>query len=316
VPLFPIVADIAVPTESIDALWRQVEALPHPGQPPAINVPAVQASQAAKSAASANHSRKIIASVVAGIIIAIAALAGLPAPLPLILFVGGIAAFFGLLRLIDKNEAIRGFEIEKNTASTRWTDLQRQWQERTSPQTFEGKKADLHAVRRSFGEIPNLRLRKLDQLRQNQRAIELATFLDQYEIQRAKISGIGPSRKQTLQSYGIETAADLNSAAITRVPGFGEKMADKLLAWRASLEKRFHFDPAKGIDPREIARVEQEVLVERRKLEDRMRTGYAELKQIHAQILATREHMMPQVAAAQIAYLQAEANYKAACGLG
>jgi DNA-binding helix-hairpin-helix protein with protein kinase domain len=314
VPLFPIIADIAASAVNIDTLWRQVEALPHPGQPPAFSAPAVQASQAAKSAGSANHNRKVIASVVAGIMIAISVLAGLPSPLPFVLFVGGVAAFFALLRLLDKNEVVRSFEVAKNTSSARWTDIQRQWQERTSSQPFEQKKSDLQAVRRSLSEIPNLRLKKLDQLRQNQRAIQLATFLDQYEIQRAKISGIGPGRKQTLQSYGIETAADLNSAAITRVPGFGEKMADKLLAWRASLEKKFRFDPAEAIDPRETMRVEQEVLVERRRLEERLRTGFAELKQTHAQILAARQHMMPQVTAAHAAYLQSEADFNAARG--
>ena len=155
----------------------------------------------------------------------------------------------------------------------------------------------------------------LDKLRQNHRAIQLTNFLDQYEIERAKITGIGPGRKQTLQSYGIETAADLNSATILRVPGFGEKTAANLLAWRATVEQRFRFDPNKAIDPREIAKVEQQVLLERRKLEDRLRTGFAELKQIHAQNLAARQYMMPQVVAANIAHLQAEADFKAARGL-
>jgi hypothetical protein len=76
VTLFPIIADIAASAVNIDALWLQVEALPHPGQPPAFSAPAVQTSQAAKSAGSANHDRKVIASVVAGIMIAISAGAG------------------------------------------------------------------------------------------------------------------------------------------------------------------------------------------------------------------------------------------------
>jgi hypothetical protein len=97
------------------------------------------------------------------------------------------------------------------------------------------------------------------------------------------------------------------------VPGFGEKMANKLLAWRRSVP--FRFDPAKAIDPRETMRVEHEVLVERRRLEERLRTGFAELKQTHGQSLAARQHMMPQVAAAHAAYLQAEADFKAARGL-
>jgi DNA-binding helix-hairpin-helix protein with protein kinase domain len=316
VQLFPVMLGIASSDVNIEALWRQVEALIHPGPPPAINVPVVRASQAARSAGAANHNRKVVASVVAGIMIAVSVLAGLPSPLPLVLFVGSIGVFFGLLRLLDQSEAVRNFEVTRNTASTSWTDMQRQWEERTSPRLFEQKKTELTNARRALSDVPNVRLRKLDQLRQNQRAIQLTAFLDQYEIQRAKISGIGPGRKQTLQSYGIETAADLNSAAITRVPGFGSKTADKLLAWRLSLEKRFRFDPAKGIDPREMMRVEQEILVERRRLEEQFRLGFAELKQTHAQTLAARQHMMPQVVAAQTAYLQAEADFKAARGSG
>jgi hypothetical protein len=45
-----------------------------------------------------------------------------------------------------------------------------------------------------------------------------------------------------------------------------------------------------------------------------LKTGFAELKQIHAQILVARQHMMPQVVSAQSAYLQAEADFKAARG--
>jgi hypothetical protein len=56
-------------------------------------------------------------------------------------------------------------------------------------------------------------------------------------------------------------------------------------------------------------------MLERRKLEERLRTGFAELKQIHAQILAARQYMMPQVVAAHSAFLQAEADFKAARGL-
>jgi hypothetical protein len=59
----------------------------------------------------------------------------------------------------------------------------------------------------------------------------------------------------------------LNSATISSVPGVGSKLADKPLAWRGSL-KTIPLWPQKAIDPREIMRVEQEVLVERRRLEE------------------------------------------------
>jgi hypothetical protein len=143
VQLFPVILGIASSDVNIEALWRQVEALIHPGPPPAINVPVVQASQAARSAGAANHNRKVVASVVAGIMIAVCVLAGLPSPLPLVLFVGSIGVFFGLLCPLDQSEAVRNFEIKKNTASTSWMEMQRQWEERTSSRLFEQKKAEL-----------------------------------------------------------------------------------------------------------------------------------------------------------------------------
>jgi hypothetical protein len=76
--------------------------------------------------------------------------------------------------------------------------------------------------------------------------------------------------------------------------------------------KKIKFDPAKAIDPRDVARVEQEILVERRRLEEQLRTGFAEVKQVHAQILSTRQYMKPQVATAYSGYLQAVADHKAA----
>lgn len=313
--LFPAIGHIASAAINIDVLWQQIEALHHPGPAPLINVPAVQASDAAKSVGRANHSRKIIASIVAGILIAVSVLAGLPSPWPFWFFVGGIGAFFTLLRALDKTSAVRDFELAKNQANYQWTEIQRKWRERADPSSFDRKKSDLLSVRGALGAIPVLRLKKLDQLRQNQRTIQLTTFLDQYEIEQATISGIGPGRKNTLQSYGIETAADLNSAAILRVPGFGEKIAANLLAWRTSLERKFRFDPNKAIDPREIAKVEQEVLNERRRLEGNLRTGFAELKQLQAQIITARQYMLSQVAAASKTYLQAEADYKAARGM-
>jgi DNA-binding helix-hairpin-helix protein with protein kinase domain len=128
-------------------------------------------------------------------------------------------------------------------------------------------------------ELPGRKLR-LHDLEALCHPVDLLTIESSMQIRTARRSApgssgpYGPGRKQTLQSYGIETAADLNSAAITWVPGFGAKMADKLLAWRGSLEKRFRFDPAKAIDPREIMGVEQEVLVERRRREERFRLAF------------------------------------------
>jgi DNA-binding helix-hairpin-helix protein with protein kinase domain len=115
VSLFPAFADATAAAFNIDALWQEIESLRHPGPTPAINAPVAQASKAARTAARVNHTRKIVASVVAGVMIAVAVLAELPSPWPFWVFVGGIGAFFALLRVLDKSSAVRGFEVAKDS---------------------------------------------------------------------------------------------------------------------------------------------------------------------------------------------------------
>ncbi|MGL4550292.1 MAG: hypothetical protein ACRC33_03815, partial [Gemmataceae bacterium] len=45
--------------------------------------------------------------------------------------------------------------------------------------------------------------------------------------------------KAALASEGVETAADVTYDAVIEVPGFGEVMTGKLLAWRQAVEKQF-----------------------------------------------------------------------------
>ena len=66
-------------------------------------------------------------------------------------------------------------------------------------------------------------------------------YLDRFLIRRARIAGIGPAKTATLASYGVETAADIKPNAVRAVPGFGEAMTAKLLAWRKGHEDKFSY---------------------------------------------------------------------------
>jgi DNA-binding helix-hairpin-helix protein with protein kinase domain len=120
-------------------------------------------------------------------------------------------------------------------------------------------------------------------------------FLDRFEIDSATIPSIGPGPKQTLSSYSVETAADTTERELANVPGFGPVLCPKLMVWRASIKARFRFDPRPQIDPRHIAKVEQDILSEKKRIEDKLRSGAVELRTITSQILAARQHMRPQV---------------------
>ena len=95
---------------------------------------------------------------------------------------------------------------------------------------------------RSIDEGLSEELRKLNSTRE---ARQRTAYLDQYSIQGAKISGIGPVRTTTLISFGIETAADISQSAVVQVPGFGAAMAANLVEWRRKLESRFRYNSAR-----------------------------------------------------------------------
>lgn len=107
-------------------------------------------------------------------------------------------------------------------------------------QTFRNAKDELAGMQRAFE-------RDMRQLEVTSRERQLEQYLDRFFIDKAQIPGIGPGRTAVLESYGIETAADVNMAAVRSIPGFGPAMTQRLLDWRRGLERRFTPDPTRGV---------------------------------------------------------------------
>lgn len=89
-------------------------------------------------------------------------------------------------------------------------------------------------------------------------------------------SPLGLGRKQTLESFGIETALDITYGALANVPGLGPKTQQKLFDRRRSLERRFVFDATKPIDPQAIRKVEADHITEMKRSWSRAWLSYAE----------------------------------------
>jgi len=143
--------------------------------------------------------------------------------------------------------------------SKQYEDLQTRYASDCTEQSFQTKVKELNALRGQYDLIPVMRKRKLQELERNKYQLQLHDFLDRFDLNDASIPSIGPGRKAMLASYGIDTAADVSYGAITQVPGIGPKYATKLLAWRQSVESRFHFDPKKAIAQSEIEKVDREI---------------------------------------------------------
>jgi DNA-binding helix-hairpin-helix protein with protein kinase domain len=313
--LFPIsIPDTQGVGFDITPLWRDVEALRHPGPAPTITDIVVQPSEQAKQVRAADVSKNWVAGIV-GMVMILVALSGQLKGFGAVLFFGGIAAFFIVRTLLDRSDQVRHFRPVFEEASRRWDAAKADWLRRAGPKEFDDKKAALEALRRRWSDIPNLRHRKLDQLNRERRERQLSRFLDRYKIEEGRIAGIGPGRTQTLESYGIETAADIQKLTSISVPGFGPVLRSNLFEWRDTLAQRFRFDPRKADDPQDIARIEREVLVEKKQLEDKLRAGVNELRQIQQQITVFRQHSRAQLEGLQREYAQAAANYNAARGM-
>jgi hypothetical protein len=81
------------------------------------------------------------------------------------------------------------------------------------------------------------------------------------------------------------------------------------MKWRPKKEAKFVFHPFKAIDPRDIAKVEQDIQTLRTKIRAAAKTAFDEAVQTHARTLANRRTMRPQMGSLQAAVAQARADY-------
>ena len=126
--------------------------------------------------------------------------------------------------------------------------------------------------------MPNEERQRLNNLKTKQRELQLTHFLEKFPIRSAKIKGIGDSRKATLRSYGIETAADVERQRIDRISGFGPAMVGALVAWRTSVERRFAFDPRQPISPADVAAITSDIARKSTDLVTQLRQEFSKLR--------------------------------------
>jgi len=207
----------------------------------------------------------------------------------------GFRAFVSRLGLdTQRNTARQQARQTMMQAQLAMRALQQQWDKQPNSQPFHFKLKELDTKRTQYIGLAALRQQKLHQLEAHRKQSQLQKFLDGYVIWHADISNIGPSRKSTLQSYGIETAADVTQSAVMNVPGFGPTFTNKLLSWRSMLERKFIFNPALAVDATEIAKAEAEIASTRQKLEQELQHGVGQLHRISQQITTQRQALMQQ----------------------
>jgi DNA-binding helix-hairpin-helix protein with protein kinase domain len=140
-------------------------------------------------------------------------------------------------------------------------------------------RADLDAEIAAYKRIDDDLAQDLRNFKSNREARQRAAYLDQFQVRRASISGIGPAKTATLISFGVETAADVDWSVVRAVPGFGEVMTQKLMNWRKAHEARFRYNPAPNAqDVTDERALRSKYATQKAKLEASIRGGLTTLR--------------------------------------
>jgi DNA-binding helix-hairpin-helix protein with protein kinase domain len=173
---------------------------------------------------------------------------------------------------------------------------------------FDRKKGELEVHRDGHNELAQRYAAEREQLLARAREGQLRAFLQKVFIRDHRIPDIGPTRKATLASFGIETAFDVEHLRTRRVPGFGRKRKEQLFRWQRGEEARFVFNAATGIDPLEQRALDRQFAQARQLLENKLLVGERELRDIAQRAESGLRSLGQQVEACASQCAQADAD--------
>jgi DNA-binding helix-hairpin-helix protein with protein kinase domain len=168
-------------------------------------------------------------------------------------------------------------------------DLVRRWRERASERIFHERRRELEQARAELDGLDEAHARGLVELEEQRRARQLLAHLRRQRIAEAVLPELDRGTLAVLESYGIETADAIEEGALRGAVALAEPARRALLAWRARLEKRFVFDPSRGVTPEDRAALEQKIHRRRAELIQRLVDGPARLANAAREVQVARE---------------------------
>jgi hypothetical protein len=94
----------------------------------------------------------------------------------------GVAIGLNGDRSQELNELLNELGRKKVAATTEWHRVQGEWQTRAGSQAFDAKRSELERLKQELDQLPNVRLRKLEELKARQHQLQMEEFLDRFEI--------------------------------------------------------------------------------------------------------------------------------------
>lgn len=297
-------ATVGMSNFNLAQTWARITAIESPGRAPEISTSSFKVQprplpESIKSARNVAAFKKIAAVILFLGCLVIA---------PELFFIALIISAFLFFSRVDDSAERRARQDALNTAQRNMVAAQERWNLEAGDGKCQAKLKELSNLRTEYESLANQLAQEKQKLQQNLHNAQLHKFLDQFFLEKHNIPGVGPTRKATLASFGIETAADVTVNKVMNINGFGQKLTRELVDWRNGLERRFVFDPSKGVDAADIAAVNQRFGQKRKQIEGSLLAGSEQLNQVRGQILRQRTQMLPMTQAAAQQVAQAEAD--------
>lgn len=241
-------------------------------------------------------------------VIAIVIVIGTLAYLPSILVLTGFLSLWLFFSGYDDSSERNVRRNIVDQAKSELGSLNKKWNSECNDSKFQAKISELKNVKEEYLKLPRDLTTAKQQLHNDRRNNQLHKFLDKHFIQSARIPSIGNSRKITLASYGIESAADITRNKIQNIPGFGYSLSNELVNWRKKIEAKFVFNSAAGIDPKDLIDLQNRFLQRKSKLEAILNSGPQALNDINNATMKRRAELMPLIKQSCNNLAQAEAD--------
>ena len=297
-------------TDGFMLLWQRVATISVPGPRGRLPDPPKPAPSAASKRAGARL-MKLYSALASAFVLCLAVINYVAARETLVTVGAALTAAFTFLTLLLMGTSGRGFNRAFKSSRNEWLGLQRDWSSPSQPDPA-AVRSDLNKLKTAYDTLQTERAAKLRKLHDTRRDSQMVEYLDQFQIAAAKVKGVGQAKAAVLQSYGVETAADVAYAKVIIISGFGPKTVQNLLDWRTALERQFRFDPVRGVSPTDIATVENGVGFQRRLLEQRLSASLSELRVAVSRELTARQDLKSRFEKVAPAYGQAVADKRAA----
>lgn len=222
-----------------------------------------------------------------------------------------LAIIFGLFLVYypgQEQEEKKRRDMAYEKCRKNWITIHDKWKSEANDETFKSQFQQLISLKIKYEFIEKEYKQEVLSLQNTLKERQLKKYLDSFFIDSCSIPKIGPTRKATLRSFGIETAGDISYGRIQGISGFGEVLTSELIRWRNLIENSFKFDSSKGVDKTDLQLINQKYRPRIKPIERELERGLEKLKQIQSSIIKKRADLYPLVEKSAKELAQAQAN--------